>query len=39
MAAAGGGRAWVGDTHTMVIDGAGNVFSGAHSGGRTVRSR
>ena len=33
MAAAGGGRAWVGDTHTLVIDAAGSVFSGAHVGG------
>lgn len=33
MAAAGGGRAWVGETHTLVVDAAGRVFSGAHVGG------
>ncbi|WP_437957916.1 DNRLRE domain-containing protein [Sorangium sp. So ce119] len=30
MAAAGGGRAWVGETHTLIIDAAGRVFTGAH---------
>ncbi len=33
MAVAGGGSAWSGDTHTMVIDSNGNVYSGPHVGG------
>jgi hypothetical protein len=33
MAGAGGARAWVGDTHAMVIDAAGNVFKGPLTGG------
>lgn len=33
MGVAGGGRAWVGETHTLVVDAAGRVFSGPHVGG------
>jgi len=33
MAGSNGARVWMGDTHTMVIDAAGRVFSGAHVGG------
>jgi hypothetical protein len=33
MGAAGGARAWVGETHTLVIDAAGRVFTGPHVGG------
>lgn len=33
MAGANGARAWVGETHTLVIDSAGKVFSGSHVGG------
>jgi RHS repeat-associated protein len=35
MNAADRATAWVGDTHTLVIDGTGQVFSGPHVGGET----
>lgn len=33
MGAAGGGRAWVGETHTLVVDATGTLFVGPHVGG------
>ena len=33
MAGANGASAWVGDTHALVIDAAGNVFKGPLTGG------
>jgi hypothetical protein len=32
MGASGGARAWVGETHTLVIDAAGRAFTGPHVG-------